>query len=132
MGAKLHIAAYRRLNQVRRTAYSSYILFHSLMATTRPEKDQATQPIQSDDYQPIGRQEAPTNPDALYGGNADDNSGSGGNAHPSSNAQDKKAAALETAAANQAEASEATNGIAGGGVSSGTGVSGGSIGQVNL
>jgi hypothetical protein len=103
------------------------------MATTRPEKDQATQPTQSDDYQPIGRQEAPTNADALYGGNADDNSGSGGNARPSSNAQDKKAAALETDPANQPKADEETDGgIAGGGVSSGTGVSGGSIGQVNL
>jgi hypothetical protein len=103
------------------------------MATTRPEKDQATQPVQSDEYQPIGRQEAPTNPDALYGGNADDNSGSGGNARPSSNAQDDKAAKLETSADNQAEANEDPDGgISGGGVSSGTGVSGGSIGQVNL
>lgn len=103
------------------------------MSTTRPEKDQATQPVQSDSYQPIGRQEAPTNPDALYGGNADDNSGSGGNAHPSSNAQDKKAAALETDAHNQVEANDENDGgIAGGGVSSGTGVSGGSIGQVTL
>jgi hypothetical protein len=103
------------------------------MSTTRPEKDQATQPIQSDDYQPTGRQEAPTNPDALYGGNADDNSGSGGNARPSSNAQDKKAAALETDADNQPKTDEeADGGISGGGVSSGTGVSGGSIGQVNL
>jgi hypothetical protein len=103
------------------------------MSTTRSEKDQATQPVQSDDYQPTGRQEAPTNPDALYGGNADDNSGSGGNARPSSNAQDKKAAALETDADNQAEAhKEDEGGISGGGVSSGTGVSGGSIGQVNL
>jgi hypothetical protein len=103
------------------------------MSTTRPEKDQATQPIQSDDYQPTGRQEAPTNPDALYGGNADDNSGSGGNARPSSNAQDKKAAALETDADNKPKTDdEADGGIAGGGVSSGTGVSGGSIGQVNL
>ena len=103
------------------------------MPTTRPEKDQATQPVQSDEYQPVGRQEAPTNPDALYGGNADDNSGSGGNARPSSNAQDDKAAKLETDPENQAEASEdADGGISGGGVSSGTGVSGGSIGQVNL
>lgn len=103
------------------------------MPTTRPEKDQATQPAQSDEYQPAGRQEAPTNPDALYGGNADDNSGSGGNARPSSNAQDDKAAKLETDPDNQAETHEdADGGIAGGGVSSGTGVSGGSIGQVNL
>jgi len=103
------------------------------MPTTRPEKDQATQPVQSDEYQPLGRQEAPTNPDALYGGNADDNSGSGGNARPSSNAQDDKAAKLETDPDNQAEAGEdADDGISGGGVSSGTGVSGGSIGQVNL
>ena len=103
------------------------------MPTTRPEKDQATQPVQSDEYQPLGRQEAPTNPDALYGGNADDNSGSGGNARPSSNAQDDKAAKLETDPDNQAEANEDTDGgISGGGVSSGTGVSGGSIGQVNL
>jgi hypothetical protein len=120
-------------NYSRRAAYSHHTLFHLLMPTTRPEKDQATQPVQSDEYQPIGRQEAPTNSDALYGGNADDNSGSGGNARPSSNAQDDKAAKLETDPANQAEASEdADGGIAGGGVSSGTGVSGGSIGQVNL
>lgn len=103
------------------------------MSTTRPEKDQATQPIQSDDYQPLGRQEAPTNPDALYGGNADDNSGSGGNARPSASAQDKKAAKLETDTDNQPKADDdADGGIAGGGVSSGTGVSGGSIGQVTL
>ena len=103
------------------------------MPTTRPEKDQATQPTQSDEYQPTGRQEAPTNPDALYGGNADDNSGSGGNARPSASAQDKKAAALETDADNQAQANDdADGGIAGGGVSSGTGASGGSIGQVTL
>ena len=103
------------------------------MPTTRPEKDQATQPIQSDEYQPTGRQEAPTNADALYGGNADDNSGSGGNAHPSASAQDKKAAKLETDPANQPKTDEeADGGIAGGGVSSGTGVSGGSIGEVTL
>ena len=103
------------------------------MPTTRPEKDQATQPIQSDEYQPIGRQEAPTNPDALYGGNADDNSGSGGNARPSSNAQDKKAAELETDADGNAQTDEESDGsISGPGVSGGTGVSGGSIGQVNL
>jgi len=95
------------------------------MPTTRPEKDQATQPIQSDDYQPTGRQEAPTNSDALHGDNADDNSGSGGNAHPSSSAQDKKAAKLETEADSEAP-------ITGPGVSGGTGVSGGSIGQVTL
>ena len=97
------------------------------MATTRPEKDQATQPAQSDDYQPIGRQEAPTNSDALYGGNADDNSGSGGNAHPSSNAQDKKSAKID--ADDNAQDDSA---ISGPGVSSGTGVSGGSIGEVTL
>lgn len=103
------------------------------MPTTRPEKDQATQPAQSDDYQPLGRQEAPTNPDALYGGNADDNSGSGGNARPSANAQDKKAAQLETDADGNAQTDEENDGgISGPGVSSGTGVSGGSIGQVNL
>ena len=105
------------------------------MSTTRPEKDQATQPVQSDDYQPIGRQEAPTNPDALYGGNADDNSGSGGNARPSSNAQDQKAAALETetdADGNAQTDEENDGGISGLGVSGGTGVSGGSIGQVTL
>lgn len=103
------------------------------MPTTRPEKDQATQPIQSDEYQPIGRQEAPTNPDALYGGNADDNSGSGGNAGPSANAQDKKAARLETDADGNAQTDEATDGgISGPGASGGTGVSGSSMGQVTL
>ena len=103
------------------------------MATTRPEKDQATQPAQSDDYQPLGRQEAPTNPDALYGGNADDNSGSGGNARPSRNAQDEKAARLETTADDDAATDEPVEGgIAGPGVSGGTGVSGSSMGQVNL
>lgn len=120
-------------NRGRPAAYNGHILFHPTMPTTRPEKDQATQPIQSDEYQPIGRQEAPTNSDALYGGNADDNSGSGGNAHPSASAQDKKAAKLETDPANQPKAEEeADGGIAGGGVSSGTGVSGGSIGEVTL
>ncbi|MGI4738736.1 MAG: hypothetical protein ACRYG7_26495 [Janthinobacterium lividum] len=101
------------------------------MSTTRPEKDQATQSAQSDDYQPLGRQEAPTNSDALYGGNADDNSGSGGNAHPSSNAQDKKAAKLETDADDKADEKN-DSAISGPGVSSGTGVSGSSMGQVNL
>lgn len=95
------------------------------MSTTRPEKDQATQPIQSDDYQPLGRQEAPTNPDALYGGNADDNSGSGGNAHPSASAADKKAAKLETD-------DQSTGSISGAGASEGTGSSGTSMGQVTL
>ena len=97
------------------------------MPTTRPEKDQATQPAQAEDYQPVGRQEAPTNSDALHGGNADDNSGSGGNAHPSSSAQDKKAANLADEAAAHDDSA-----IPGPGVSSGTGVSGGSIGEVNL
>lgn len=103
------------------------------MPTTRSEQDQATQPIQSDEYQPTGRQEAPTNPDALYGGNADDNSGSGGNAAPSSSAQDEKAAKLETDADGNAQHDEKNDGgIGGPGVSGGTGVSGGSIGQVTL
>ncbi len=103
------------------------------MPTTRPEKDQATQPAQSDDYQPIGRQEAPTNPDALYGGNADDNSGSGGNAGPSANAQDQKAARLETDADGNIQTDEENDGaIPGPGVSGGTGTSGTSIGQVTL
>ena len=97
------------------------------MSTTRPEKDQATQPVQSDEYQPTGRQEAPTNSDALYGGNADDNSGSGGNASPSSNAQDKKSAKIDAD-----DTTSDDSAISGPGVSSGTGVSGGSIGQVNL
>jgi len=101
------------------------------MSTTRPEKDQATQPAQSDDYQPLGRQEAPTNSDALYGGNADDNSGSGGNAHPSSNAQDKKAAKLETSADENAD-EKSDSPISGAGVSGGTAASGSSMGQVNL
>ncbi|WP_151087603.1 hypothetical protein [Hymenobacter baengnokdamensis] len=99
------------------------------MSTTRSEKDQATQPVQADDYQPIGRQEAPTNSDALYGGNADDNSGSGGNARPSSSAQDQRAAKIET----EEKADEgASRAIPGAGVSSGTGTSGTAIGQVTL
>ena len=92
------------------------------MSTTRSEQDQATQPVQSDQYQPLGRQEAPTNPDALYGGNADDNSGSGGNAHPTEHPKSEKTAAED----------ESDSAIPGPGVSGGTGVSGGSIGQVNL
>ena len=91
------------------------------MSTTRSEQDQATQPAQSDQYQPLGRQEAPTNPDALYGGNADDNSGSGGNAHPT---EHPKTEALAE--------DDKDSPIAGPGVSGGTGVSGGSIGQVTL
>ncbi|HET9502427.1 MAG TPA: hypothetical protein VFO93_02715 [Hymenobacter sp.] len=98
------------------------------MPTTRSEQDQATQPTQADQYQPIGRQEAPTNPDALYGGNADDNSGSGGNAHPT---------AADAAPANKADgtiesADQNEGAIKGGGVSGGTASSGGSIGQVTL
>ena len=80
------------------------------MPTTRPEKDQATQPAQSDDYQPLGRQAALTNPDARYGGNADDNSGSGGNAHPGRNAQDQKAARLATDADGNAQTDEENDG----------------------
>ena len=99
------------------------------MSTTRPEKDQATQPIQSDGYQPTGRQEAPTNPDALYGGNADDNSGSGGNAHPTADPHvpaNNADGTPETAEQNEGA-------IKGAGVSGGTGTSGGtSIGQVTL
>ena len=98
------------------------------MSTTRPEKDQATQPVQSDDYQPLGRQEAPTNSDALYGGNADDNSGSGGNAHPS-----QRTTTPETDADGNAQTDEQTaSAIPGPGVSGGTGTSGTSIGQVTL
>lgn len=93
------------------------------MSTTRSEQDQATQPVQSDQYQPLGRQQAPTNPDALYGGNADDNSGSGGNAHPTEHPQPKADADAEN---------DTDSAIPGPGVSGGTGVSGGSIGQVTL
>ncbi|MBJ6145017.1 hypothetical protein [Hymenobacter sp. BT559] len=97
------------------------------MPTTRSEQDQATQPTQSDQYQPDGRQE-PTNPDALYGGNADDNSGSGGNAGPTN---------LDAVPANKADgtiesADQNEGAIKGGGVSGGTASSGSSIGQVNL
>jgi hypothetical protein len=98
------------------------------MSTTRSEQDQATQPTQSDQYQPVGRQEAPTNSEALYGGNADDNSGSGGNAGaPDLDAvpANKEDGTIESADQNEGS-------IKGGGVSSGTGVSGSSIGQVNL
>ena len=98
------------------------------MPTTRSEQDQATQPVQSDDYQPAGRQEAPTNPEALYGGNADDNSGSGGNARPT-NAPSVPAnnddGTVETPEQNQGS-------IEGPGASGGSASSGTSIGQVNL
>ena len=98
------------------------------MPTTRSEQDQATQPTQSDQYQPADRQEAPTNPDALYGGNADDNSGSGGNARPTN---------LDAVPANNDDGSiesddQNEGSIKGGGVSGGTGSSGTSIGQVTL
>jgi hypothetical protein len=98
------------------------------MSTTRSEQDQATQPTQSDQYQPAGRQEAPTNSEALYGGNADDNSGSGGNAGASD--LDAVPANKEDGTIESADQNEGS--IKGGGVSSGTGVSGSSIGQVNL
>jgi hypothetical protein len=101
------------------------------MATTRPDKEQATESAQSNDYQPVGRQEAPTNSDALYGGNADDNSGSGGNARPSSSPQDKKSAAIE-AKGDAHAADEKEGGISGPGISGGTGSSGTSIGEVTL
>jgi hypothetical protein len=98
------------------------------MATTRSEQDQATQPVQSDDYQPLGRQEAPTNPDALYGGNADDNSGSGGNARPSTEPSvpaSNDDGSPETAAQHEGA-------IKGAGVSGGTASSGTSSGEVTL
>ena len=98
------------------------------MPTTRSEQDQATQPTQSDQYQPTGRQEAPTNPDALYGGNADDNSGSGGNAGPTN--LDAVPANKEDGTIESADQNEGA--IKGGGVSGGSASSGGSIGQVNL
>ena len=96
------------------------------MATTRPEKDQATQPVQTEQYQPDGRQEAPTNPDALYGGNADDNSGSGGNARPTTHGNTP-----DGDASDQADAQKDSP-ISGPGASGGTGASGTSIGQVTL
>ncbi|MGI4866897.1 MAG: hypothetical protein ACRYFZ_23465 [Janthinobacterium lividum] len=98
------------------------------MPTTRSEQDQATQPTQSDQYQPTGRQEAPTNPDALYGGNADDNSGSGGNASPS---KEPKVPA-NNADGTVESADQNTGSIEGPGASGGTGSSGTSIGQVTL
>ncbi len=97
------------------------------MPTTRSEQDQATQPVQSDQYQPDGRQE-PTNPDALYGGNADDNSGSGGNAGPTN--LDAVPANKEDGTIESADQNEGA--IKGGGVSGGSASSGTSIGQVNL
>ena len=97
------------------------------MSTTRSEQDQATQPVQSDEYQPIGRQSAPTSSEALYGGNADDNSGSGGNAHPTAETQQA------TDPDGNAQTNEEKDGaIAGPGTSGGTGESGTSAGQVNL
>ncbi len=98
------------------------------MSTTRSEQDQATQPVQSDDYQPAGRQEAPTNPDALYGNNADDNSGSGGNARPSTTASvpaNNEDGTVENADQHQGS-------VEGAGASGGPGSSGTSIGQVTL
>jgi hypothetical protein len=98
------------------------------MATTRSEQDQATQPVQSDAYQPLGRQEAPTNPDALYGGNADDNSGSGGNARSSTEPSvpaSNDDGSPETAAQHEGA-------IKGAGVSGGTASSGTSSGEVTL
>ncbi|NML67834.1 hypothetical protein HHL22_21740 [Hymenobacter sp. RP-2-7] len=95
------------------------------MPTTRPEKEQATESIQSDDYQPLGRQEAPTSREALYGGNADDNSGSGGNASPAN--PDAQKEVLND------KGDEHSGSITGAGVSGGTGSSGGtSIGEVTL
>ncbi|MGI4833928.1 MAG: hypothetical protein ACRYFK_10750 [Janthinobacterium lividum] len=99
------------------------------MPTTRPEKDQATQPIQSDDYQPLGRQEAPTSREALYGGNADDNSGSGGNAGPTADAS----VPAYNADGTPENAGQHEGAIKGSGISGGTGTSGGtSIGEVTL
>ena len=95
------------------------------MSTTRPEREQATESTQSDDYQPLGRQEAPTNRDALYGGNADDNSGSGANAGTAN--PDAKKEVLND------KGDEHSGSIPGAGISGGTGSSGGtSIGEVTL
>ncbi|RYY09562.1 MAG: hypothetical protein EOO36_22040 [Cytophagaceae bacterium] len=98
------------------------------MSTTRSEQDQATQPVQSDDYQPTGRQEAPTNSDALYGGNADDNSGSGGNAGPSTTTPEVPAYNEDGTPATAAKKSP----IEGPGVSGGSAASGTSSGEVTL
>jgi hypothetical protein len=98
------------------------------MSTTRSEQDQATQPVHSDSYQPDGRQEAPTNPDALYGGNADDNSGSGGNARPT---KEPSVPATDDEG-NPETGTENKGSIEGSSASSGTGSSGTSIGQVTL
>ena len=99
------------------------------MPTTRPEQEQATASTQSDEYQPLGRQEAPTNRDALYGGNADDNSGSGGNAGPTNPDAKKSAPAKATDTDGNAQTDEQHAGaISGPGVSGGTGSSGTSSG----
>lgn len=99
------------------------------MPTTRPEKEQATASIQSDDYQPLGRQEAPTSREALYGGNADDNSGSGGNAGPAPAAP----VPANNADGTPESAEQHKGAIEGNGISGGTGTSGGtSIGEVTL
>ena len=98
------------------------------MPTTRSDQDQATQPAQSDQYQPAGRQEAPTSSEALYGGNADDNSGSGGNAGPTN-----AGPTPPTDADGNAQTDEQNDGgIQGPGASGGTGTSGTSLGQVTL
>lgn len=103
------------------------------MPTTRPEREQATESIQSDEYQPLGRQEAPTNQEALYGGNADDNSGSGGNAGPSNPDAHNKALDATDDDGNAQTDEQHHGAISGAGVSGGTGTSGGtSIGQVTL
>lgn len=83
---------------------------------------------QSDQRQPEGRQAGGLGNDSLRGLNADDNSGSGG----TEGGQEIKGKNVSTSTTYDAPGNAAEGDVGGSTTSSGTGVSGGETGQVNL
>ncbi|SMB97704.1 hypothetical protein SAMN00120144_1591 [Hymenobacter roseosalivarius DSM 11622] len=83
---------------------------------------------QSDQRQPEGRQASGDGNDSLRGLNADDNSGSGG----TEGGQEIKSENVSTSTTYDAPGNAAEGDVGGSTTSSGTGVSGGETGRVNL
>ena len=79
-------------------------------------------------YQPDGRQAAGASSEALTGNNADDNSGSGGTA----GGHETKGQNVASGTTYDQPGNAAEGDVGGSTTSSGTGVSGGESGQVNL
>lgn len=95
---------------------------------TQPPLDQETEDaLRAREYQPEGRQAAGSS-EALTGNNADSNAGSGGT--EGGHEINKKNVATSTSYDTPGNADEGD--VGGSTTSSGTGVSGGEVGQVNL